>query len=256
MLLDELRFNGGVVVVTGAGTGIGRASCEAFAELGARLVLVGRTLATLRETEKRIAGRGADAVSIVADVTKETDVARLRDEVAERFGSVKALVNNAGNNFRASITELSPEKWHELIDVDLTSVYLMTRAFMPLLEAAAPGASIVNVASIFGLMGPAEMPVYSAAKGGVIALTRQLAVDYGRKGVRVNAICPGPILTERVRGYYADGKRDMSAVANAVVLGRMGEPGEIGNVIAFVASNAASYLHGASVVVDGGRTIR
>jgi NAD(P)-dependent dehydrogenase (short-subunit alcohol dehydrogenase family) len=106
------------------------------------------------------------------------------------------------------------------------------------------------------LMGPAEMPVYAAAKGGVISLTRQLAVDYGAKGVRVNSVAPGPILTERVKGYYADGTRDMSVVAKAVVLGRMGDPREVANTIAFLASDAASYVHGATVVVDGGRTIR
>jgi NAD(P)-dependent dehydrogenase (short-subunit alcohol dehydrogenase family) len=253
-VLDELRFGGAPVVVTGAGSGIGRATCEVLAELGASLVLVGRTRATLEQTAELLARFGVEATPIVADVSREEEVAALRERVEARWGAVKALVNNAGNNFRSPIERLAPEKWHELLDVNLTSIYLMTRAFLPLLEAK--GGAIVNVASIFGLMGPAEMPVYAAAKGGVIALTRQLAIDYGRRGVRVNAICPGPILTERVKGYYADGTRDIRPVAEAVALGRMGEPREVANAIAFMASDAASYLHGAAVVLDGGRTIR
>ena len=254
-MLQELRFHGAPVVITGAGSGIGRAAAEVFAELGASLVLVGRTRERLEETAALVAATRVETLCVAADVSNEDDVARIRADVATRWGSCRALVNNAGNNFRTPLAELSTAKWHELIGVNLDAVFYMSRAFMPLLQAA-PGAAIVNVASIFGLIGPAEMPVYAAAKGGVIALSRQLAVDYGRTGVRVNAVCPGPILTERVKGYYADGTRDIGVVANAVALGRMGEPREIGNTIAFLASDAASYVHGATVVVDGGRTIR
>lgn len=254
-MLAELRFEGAPVVVTGAGSGIGRAACEVFAELGAALVIVGRTRETLEETARLVAPSGVATEIVVADVTREDDVARLRETVASRWGTLKALVNNAGNNYRSPVTEIRPEKWRELIDVNLTSVYLTSSALLPLLEAHGR-AAMVNVSSIFGLIGPAEMPVYAAAKGGVVSLSRQLAVDYGRRGVRVNAVCPGPILTERVKGYYADGTRDIGVVANAVALGRMGEPREVGNAIAFLASDAASYVHGATFVIDGGRTIR
>jgi NAD(P)-dependent dehydrogenase (short-subunit alcohol dehydrogenase family) len=255
-VLAELRFDGGAVVVTGAGTGIGRASAQVLAELGASLVLVGRSRAPLEETAALVAPLGVETLCLPADVSREVDVARVRAAVAERFGTIRALVNNAGNNFRTPLAELSTDKWHELIGVNLHGTFYMCRALLPLLQSDGGRAAIVNVASIFGLMGPAEMPVYAAAKGGVISLSRQLAVDYGPAGVRVNAVCPGPILTERVKGYYADGTRDISGVAKAVVLGRMGEPREIGNMIAFLASDAASYVHGATVVIDGGRTIR
>jgi NAD(P)-dependent dehydrogenase (short-subunit alcohol dehydrogenase family) len=254
-VLQELRFDGAPIVITGAGSGIGRAAAEVFAELGASLVLVGRTLEHLEETAALLASACVETLCVAADVSNEDDVARVHAAVAERWSSCRALVNNAGNNLRTPLTELSSAKWHELMGVNLHGVFYMSRAFMPLLKAT-KGAAIVNVASIFGLIGPAEMPVYAAAKGGVIALSRQLAVDYGMHGVRVNAVCPGPILTDRVKGYYADGTRDISVVANAVALGRMGEPREIGNAIAFLASDAASYVHGATVVVDGGRTIR
>jgi 3-oxoacyl-[acyl-carrier protein] reductase len=255
-VLKELQFDGAPVVVTGAGSGIGRAACVALAELGASLVLVGRRSERLEETEQLVAALGVETLCVVADVTREDDVERLRDAVVERFGGCRALVNNAGDSQRTRLGELASADWHRLLDVDLHSVFYVTRAFLPLLEAAEGRGAIVNVASIFGLMGPAEMPAYAAAKGAVIALTRQLAVDYGTRGVRVNSVNPGPILTERLAAGYADGTRDMSATANAVVLRRMGEPREAGDVIAFLASDAASYVHGATIVVDGGRTIR
>lgn len=254
-MLEELRFNGAPVVVTGAGSGIGQAACEVFGELGATLVLVGRTPQTLASTERRLAEAGVESVSFAADVSKEDDVARLRDFVAGRWDHVKAVVNNAGSNFRASVAELATEKWRELLGVNLDGTFFVSRAFIPMLLESKSGA-IVNVASIFGIMGPAGMAPYAAAKGGVISLTRQMAVDYGGKGLRVNAICPGPILTDRVAGYYKGREQDMDSTAQAVVLGRFGTPREIGNAIAFMASDAASYMNGATVVVDGGRTIR
>lgn len=255
-MLEELRFDGAPVVVTGAGSGIGRAVCDVLGELGATLVLVGRTRDRLVETAEGLKHLGARSEICVADVTKEDDVAKLRDAVAAKWQAIKALVNNAGNNFRSSVTELSTEKWREIVAVNLDSTFFVSRAFLPMLMNQPNGAAIVNVASIFGIMGPAGMPAYTAAKGGVISLTRQMAVDYGAKGVRVNAICPGPILTDRLAGYYKGREADMEAVANAVVLRRLGTPREIANTIAFMASDAASFMNGAAVVVDGGRTIR
>lgn len=255
-MLEELKFNGAPVVVTGAGSGIGQAASEVFGELGATLVLVGRRLEPLQQTAQRLRALGAESAVFAADVSNEDDVAKLRDFVTSRWDYVKAVVNNAGNNFRSSVHELSTEKWRELLGVNLDGTFFMSRAFLPLLLNAKGGAAIVNVASIFGVIGPAGFAPYAAAKGGVIALTRQMAVDYGAKGVRVNSICPGPILTERVAGYYKGREQDLDVTAKAVVLERFGTPREIGNAIAFMASGAASYMNGANVMVDGGRTIR
>ncbi|HXP94704.1 MAG TPA: SDR family oxidoreductase [Candidatus Binatia bacterium] len=255
-MLEELYFDGAPVIVTGAGSGIGRAACEAFGELGATLVLVGRTLEALQQTAERLKKSGATSVAFVADVTNEEDVAKLRDFVAARWDHAKALVNNAGNNFRSSVDELTTEKWRELLSVNLDGTFFMSRAFLPLLLKAEGGAAIVNVASIFGVIGPAGFAAYAAAKGGVISLTRQMAIDYGPRGVRVNAISPGPILTDRVAGYYKGREQDLELTASAVALGRFGTPREIGNTIAFMASDASSYMNGANVVVDGGRTIK
>jgi meso-butanediol dehydrogenase/(S,S)-butanediol dehydrogenase/diacetyl reductase len=253
-LLNQLQFHGEVVVVTGAGTGIGRATAEAVAELGATVVVVARTAGKLEETRSAIAARGGACEVFAGDVSKEGDVARLRDFVEQRWGRTKAVVNNAGNNFISKVTDLSTEKWHELMAVDIDSVFYMCRAFIPLLlKAERP--SILNVASTFGHIGNEHMPVYCAAKGAVISFTRQLAVDYGKQGLRVNSICPGPTLSPRVRGYFDSGKADASGTLAKVMLGRFAECDEIANVAAFLVSDAASYIHGASILVDGGQTI-
>ena len=253
-MLEKLRFNDEVVIVTGAAGGIGRATVAALAELGATTVLVGRTQAKLEGVKAALDKAGAKSEAFAADVSNEADVARLRDFVKQTWGRAKAVVNNAGDNFISPIADLSTQKWHELIAVDLDSIFYMCRAFIPLLlETRNP--SILNVASTFAHIGNPHMPVYCAAKGGVVSLTRQLAVDYGEKGLRVNSLCPGPTLSPRVKGYFDSGKADPKPVVQKVMLQRFAQCEEIGDVAAFLVSDAASYVHGASIVVDGGQTI-
>jgi NAD(P)-dependent dehydrogenase (short-subunit alcohol dehydrogenase family) len=253
-VLNELQFHGEVVVVTGAGTGIGRSTAQALAELGATTVLVARTREKLEEVKSAIEKNGGKAETFVADVSKEGDVGKLRDFVSQKWGRAKAVINNAGNNFISPVTDLATEKWRELLAVDLDSVYFMCRDFIPLLLKS-ENPSILNVASTFAHIGNAQMPVYCAAKGGVVSLTRQLAVDYGPKGLRVNSICPGPTLSPRVKGYFDAGRADPAGTLQKVMLGRFAECDEIGNVAAFLVSDAATFVHGASIVVDGGQTI-
>jgi meso-butanediol dehydrogenase/(S,S)-butanediol dehydrogenase/diacetyl reductase len=169
---------------------------------------------------------------------------------------VKALINNAGTNLVKKLEDLSTEEWHKLLAIDLDSVFYFSRAFMPLLEKAPGGGSIVNVASTFGIIGFPSMPVYCAAKGGMLSFTRQIAIDYGPRGVRCNAVCPGPTLSPRLRGYFETNKVSAEATRKMVPLGRLAECSEIANAIVFLASDAASFFNGASVVVDGGQTIQ
>ena len=253
-MLDRLRFRGELVVVTGGGAGIGRAAAESLVELGATTLLVGRTRATLEAARDDLRAKGGACEFIVADVSREDDVTALVETVGQRYGAVKGLVNNAGTNFRTPLADLQTEKWREIMSVNLDGVFFMSRAFIPLLlRAQSP--SILNVASSFGLVGNPQMPAYCASKGAVVNLTRQMAVDYGPQGLRVNALCPGPTLSPRVRGYIEAGLSSADRLKAQVPLGRLAECQEIGDVAAFLVSDAASYMNGACVAADGGQTV-
>jgi NAD(P)-dependent dehydrogenase (short-subunit alcohol dehydrogenase family) len=189
------------------------------------------------------------------DVAVEAQVQALHQSVAARHGHIKGLVNNAGTNFVKKLGDLETADWNRIIAIDLTSIYYMCKAFIPMLLKAPGGGSIVNVASTFGVIGSPEMPVYCAAKGGVISLTRQLAVDYGKQGLRVNSLCPGPTLSPRVRGYLEQRLVDPEATRRLTLLDRLAECREIANAAAFLVSDAASYVHGTAMVVDGGQTV-
>jgi NAD(P)-dependent dehydrogenase (short-subunit alcohol dehydrogenase family) len=188
-------------------------------------------------------------------VSDEAQVRGLHEAVAAKHGFVKAVINNAGTNHVARITDLKTEDWNRILAIDLTSVYFMCKLFIPMLAKAPGGGSIVNVASTFGIIGHHSMPVYCAAKGGMMSLTRQLAIDYGKEGVRVNSLCPGATLSPRVKGYIEKGLVDGEATRKLATLERMAECDEIANAAVFLASDAASYVHGTAFVVDGGQTI-
>ena len=253
-MLAQLKFNGQRVIVTGAGSGIGQACAEVLGELGAYVILVGKSSEHLEQTKATLDRKNAKSEMHVVDVSVESQVLALK----ERLGStpVKALINNAGTNLVKKLEDVSSEEWHKLLAIDLDSVFYFSRAFMPLLEKAPGGGSIVNVASTFGIIGFPNMPVYCAAKGGMLAFTRQIAIDYGPRGVRCNSVCPGPTLSPRVRGYFESNKVSGEATKKMVPLGRFAECSEIANAIVFLASDAASFFNGASVVVDGGQTIQ
>ena len=255
-MLKSLQFDGAPVLVTGAGVGIGRSCCETLAELGATVLFCARTEARLQETEAAVKAKGAKAEYFVCDVANEAAVNEMGRKIAAKYGKLKALINNAGTNFPSSIGELAPEKWHEIIAQDLHSMFYVTKAVMPLIEAWGPGANILNVASTFGVFGFPRTAPYAAAKGGMISISRQMAVDYGPKGIRVNALCPGPTLSPRVKGYMDSGRFDRKQTVDMVPLGRMAECEEVANVAIFMVSDAASYMNGSVVTVDGGQTVK
>lgn len=242
------RFSGRVVLVTGGGDGIGAATAWRFASEGASVVVVGRTADTLDRTVTR-APAGATVVAHVADVGDESAIATAVDETVGRFGRLDTLVNNAAVYSPGTVDRLDTLAWHAAVATNLDGVFFASRAALPHLRTT--GGSIVNVGSVAGVGGQWEMPAYSATKAAVANLTRTMALDHGRDGVRVNAVHPGVTRTE-TQAQLLGLEAVRAAVRNRVALGRPGEPDEIAAVITFLASGDASFVTGAQIMVDGG----
>jgi glucose 1-dehydrogenase len=240
------RFAGRTAVVSGAGAGIGAATARRFSREGAAVVVVDIDADRADAVVDELGAAGASAVRVHADVADETAWETVTRASTEAFGGIDVLVNNAASWTIAPAHELQPGEWRRQLEACLTSVYLGFRACHA--ELLASGGSVVNVSSVHALAGLVGHPAYAAAKGGIVALTRQLAVEYG-PGVRVNAVLPGPILTsawERVpEQHRAHG-------ADATIAKRFGSPDEVAAAIAFLASDDASYITGAALPVDGG----
>jgi len=247
------RYEEGIALVTGAANGIGKATAERLAAEGATVIATDRDTAALGATVESLGAGGRSVSGHVHDVSREEDWERVAAAVREQFGRLDLVVNNAGFSHVAHVTEYRVEDWRALHETDLMGVFLGMKHTIPLLRES-DSAAIVNVASTMGLMGFPGIPSYSAAKGGVIALTRQVALDVAREGIRVNSVCPGPIRTERLAGIVDSGDVDESLLIGNVPLGRWGQPSEIASVIAFLGSEDASFITGSAVVVDGGQT--
>ena len=241
------RFAGKVVVVTGAGSGIGAATARRFAREGATVVLNGRRQAKLDEVA---AGLPADRVLVrPGDVSREDDAKALVAAAVERFGRLDVLVNNAGTAISGDFAGTSTEDWRRVMGTNLDGVFFMTRAALPhLIETKG---SVVNVSSVSGLGGDWGLAVYTASKGAVTNLTRSLAMEFGGRGVRVNAVAPSFTLTEMT----ADMKDDsdlMARFADRIPMGRAAEPEEVADAIAFLAGEDARFVTGVNLPVDGG----
>jgi NAD(P)-dependent dehydrogenase (short-subunit alcohol dehydrogenase family) len=241
-------LSGKLCVVTGAGRGIGRAIAEALARHGAHVVLAGRTAAALTEAAAAI---GASASTQVADVAHEDSVIALRDAVLARHGRIDVLVNNAGvNPVWRGIERISLAEWQAILDTNLTGTFLCCKY---LGGAIGPGGSVVNVSSIAGHVGLLRSVPYCASKGGVELLTKALALDWARRGVRVNCLAPGYVdtdLTHALLSHEVHGKPFLDHVP----MGRFGTAAEMANAAVFLACGASTYMTGQSLVVDGGWT--
>ncbi|MFQ5698026.1 MAG: SDR family NAD(P)-dependent oxidoreductase [Myxococcota bacterium] len=259
------RLAGKVALITGAGTGIGRACLEAFAREGARVMGAGRTRATLEAALASVRDAGGEGRVEVADVSSEADCERLVESVQKHFGCLDAVVNNAGVGWAygethpfgmAGVVETPTEYWNEVLNIDLSSVYYVCKRAIPAMLHNGGGA-ILNISSVGGLRGMPDAHAYSAAKAGMANLTRSLAVTYGPGGVRSNCVAPGLVETHMVESYMAERgnphKNDATRYAISP-LGRAGRPEEIASVCAFLASDEASYVNGAVIPVDGGST--
>ena len=253
------QLDGKTAVVTGSGNGIGRAIALALAGAGAQVAVSDVLVEDGQRTVREITDAGGSAIFVEADVAVAEQTAHLIAATADRFGGLDILVNNAGmGGGQKRLHELEPSDFDRVIEVNLRGTFLCTKYALPHFLAQGDG-RIVNIASTYGLVGAPKAPAYCASKGAIINLTRQLAVDYGPDGIRVNAICPGYVDTGLGRRGPSMSPEEFAA-ANAVrekaagmqPLGRQAQPAEIGAVALFLASDAASFMTGSIVPVDGG----
>lgn len=243
-----------VAVVTGASSGLGVTFAEGLAAAGARVVLAARRRDRLDAVVQRLTERGAEAIAVECDVSSAASVDALVRATVSRFGRADVLVNNAGTAKVAAAAEESPEDFRNVIDVNLTGAFLCAQRFGRVMLAQKSG-SIVNIASVLGLVGLGMIPQasYTASKGGLVNLTRELAAQWARLGVRVNAIAPGFFPSEMTVDMFGtdEGKR---FIRRRTPMGRPGEPEELLGALLLLASDASSYMTGQIIAVDGGWT--
>ncbi len=243
-----------VVIVTGAGGGIARATAEAFAAEGCRLVLTDIDSAGLDEVATELRGGGTQVETIVADVTRADGAESVVSLAREKFGRVDVLANVVGGSRPGkNVAEVTQDDWNAVVDLNLTSTFLMSHYALPHMEAQGGGA-IVNVASGAGENGMKNNPAYCAAKAGVIGLTKAMAIDHAPKGVRVNCVSPGPVLTPLMRRNRTPD--EIAMIGQGCLLGRVADPDELADAIVYLASDQASYVVGQTLPVNGGAAAR
>lgn len=254
MSLSLFNLSGKVALVTGGSKGLGKAMARALAEAGADVVISSRHEEELRPALAEILqGTGRRGEYVVADMTRRADVERLARTTLERLGRVDVLINNAGTNIPQPIDEIQDEDWDRVLEINLTSVMLLTKALVPQMKARHWG-RIIHIASIMGFVSNNGRNAYSATKAALIGMARASALDLGAFGITVNCIAPGPFLTELPGRLLSEAEKERFAKRTA--LGRWGEPHELAGATLLLASDAGAYITGETLVVDGGYMAR
>jgi len=256
------RLKGKVAIITGANSGIGRATSRLFAREGAKVVCCDIQETILPRVDKLIEQDGGQAVFATIDVTKQEDCERMVATALDKFGDLDILYNNAGGGIRKKLHEHTDEEWNFILNLNLNAMFRGARAAIPHFIKKG-GGNIVTTASTFGILASAEYPGYCATKAAIVNLTREMALDYGPYGIRVNCVCPGAIETPRFRGFpprrtidesMSEEQRTKLASSNKALM-RMGAPEEIAYGVLFLVSDEASFVTGHALVIDGGQLL-
>ncbi len=242
--------------ITGGGTGIGRACALAFVREGAKVGLAGRRIEPLSAVAAEISSAGGSAVAIQCDVTKTEQVERAVRELAERYGLLNVVVNNAGAMAPGNAEQTSEAHWDMMVDINLKGTFLVSRAALRHLRRAG-GGSIINIGSVYGLVGAKQRAAYAAAKGGVTMLTRAMAMDHAHEKIRVNCICPSLVETEIARELFARAPNPEEARKQRIAMipmGRAASPEEVAHLAVYLASEESAWVTGAALPIDGGQS--
>ena len=250
--MNSRPLDGRTALITGASKGLGKAIALALADAGARLALVSRNTPLLQDTAAAAQSLGAQAAVFPADVTDEDQVLRLEAKVSSQFGRIQILVNNAGTNNRKPVTDFTLAEWRQVLDTNLTSVFLMCRAFVPHLRSQGYG-RILNLSSMMGHISLPGRTAYSASKAGLLGFTRALALELAPQQITVNAISPGPVATEMNAPLLQDPQLSQDFTSR-IPLGRWGKAEEIGQLARYLCSEDAGFITGTDILIDGGWT--
>jgi meso-butanediol dehydrogenase/(S,S)-butanediol dehydrogenase/diacetyl reductase len=255
-----MNIKGKVALVTGGGSGIGAAIAERFVADGAKVCITGRRKEMLEKVAQSLPSK---SVAICpGDVSKEEDVERVVETAVKFGGKLDVLVNNAGISPVAPVAELDPKMWQEVIGTNLTGPYLMMKAVIPHMLKGG-GGSIINIASLGGMRCLPGMPAYCSSKAGLIMLSKQVALDYGRHNIRCNAVCPGGVTTDMTKESFGqfgkmlgiEPETFLKQIATEIPIHRFAEPPEVGGLCSYLASDDSSFLTGAAILIDGGSAV-
>ena len=244
-----MRLKDKIAIITGGGTGIGLATARAFCQEGAKVILFGRRKEKL---EKAVEKLGGPAIIVQGDMTNNNDLDKLINETLHNFKKIDVLVNNAGLFNRSPLHEISDSQWDEIMDINIRSVFQLTRRVLPVMLSQKYG-SIIHISSILGLIAVPQVAAYNVSKGALNQFSRSIAVEYGSSGIRSNSICPGLIATDMTAALMKDTDL-MKEWSKEYPIGRFGKPEDVANACLYLASDESSFVTGITLPVDGGFT--